>query len=67
MPTENELVLTIREILGQVPPGAVVDTLDIATALVAECEKYGDRRDVADVRTLIRLEAAAIGVSVKDR
>jgi hypothetical protein len=67
MPTDNELVLTIREILRQIPPGEVADTLDIATALVSEFEKLGDRRSVEDVRSLIRVEAAAIGVGIKDR
>ena len=67
MPTDNELVLTIREILRQIPPGKVADTLDIAATLVAECEKLGDMRSVEDIRSTIRLEAAAIGVSIKDR
>jgi hypothetical protein len=68
MPTDNELVLTIREILRMVPPDEAADTLDIANAIVAEFEKRGDRtRAVEDIRSLIRLEAAAIGVSIKDR
>ncbi len=49
------------------PPGGVADTLDIADALVAEFERWGDTRAIEDVRSLIRLEAAAMGVSVKDR
>ena len=67
MPTDNELVLTIREILGLIPPGETADTLDIANAVVAEFEAQGERRAVEDVRALVRLEAAAIGVGVKDR
>ena len=67
MPTDNELVLTIRKVLGAIPPGGIADTLDIANALVAECEKLGDRRTVEDVRATIRLEAAAMEVSIKDR
>jgi hypothetical protein len=67
MPTDNELVLTIREILRMIPPGEAADTLDMANAIVAEFEAMGDRRAVEDVRSLIRLEAAAVGVSIKDR
>ena len=67
MPTDNELVVTIREILRLIPPGEVADTLDIANAIVAEVEERGDRRAVEDVRSLIRLEAAAIGVTSRDR
>ena len=67
IPTDNELILTIREILRHMPPGGVADTLDIADALVAEFERWGDTRAIEDVRSLIRLEAAAMGVSVKDR
>jgi hypothetical protein len=67
MPTDNDLVLTIREILRQIPPGGTADTLDIAKTIVAEFEARGDRRSVEDVRSLIRLDAAAIGVGVKDR
>ena len=67
MPTDNELVVTIREILRLIPTGEVADTLDIANAIVAEFEERGDRRAVEDVRSLIRLEAAAIGVTIRDR
>jgi hypothetical protein len=41
--------------------------LEIANAIVAEFEAQGERRAVEDVRSLIRLEAAAIGVAVRDR
>jgi hypothetical protein len=67
MPTDNELVLTIREVLRQIRPGRIADTLEIADALVSECAKLGDHRSVEDIRALIRLEAAALGVSVVDR
>ena len=67
MPTENDLILTIREILRLIPSGKTADTLNIANAIVALFEVQGDRRAVEDVRALIRLEAAAIGVGVKDR
>jgi hypothetical protein len=68
MPTDNELVLTIREVLRRLPPGSAANTLDIASVLVTEFEKRGDRgRSIEDVRSLIRLEAAAIGVDVADR
>jgi hypothetical protein len=67
MPTDNDLVLTIREILRLIPWGETADTLDIANTIVAEFEAQGDHRSVEDVRSLIRLEAAAIGTGVKDR
>jgi hypothetical protein len=68
MPTDKELVLTIREILTMIPPSGAADTLDIANAIVAEFERRDDkRRSIEDIRSLIRLEASAIGVSVKDR
>jgi hypothetical protein len=64
---DNELVLTIREIPRMIPPGETADTLDIANAVAAEFEERGDRRAVEDVRSLIRLEAAAIARSIRDR
>jgi hypothetical protein len=67
MPTDNDLVLTIREILRQAPPEGVADTLAMASALVAEFERLGDVRAIDDVRALIRLEAAAMGVNAIDR
>jgi hypothetical protein len=66
MPTDNDLVVTIREILRRIAPNGVADTLAVASELVAEFERLGDVRAIDDVRSLIRLEAAVIGVSVVD-
>ena len=67
MPTDNELILTIREMLLLYPPGSTADTLDIAIAIVAEFERLGDRRSIDDVRSIVRLEADAMRVSIRDR
>ena len=61
------MVEMIRETLRRAQPTDIIDTLDLANAIVAAFERRGEKRAVDDVRALIRLEAAALGVSVKDR
>ena len=63
-PTDNEVTLAIRQLLSRVPAGQAVDSLAIANALVAELQ---DNRSVDDLRALVRVEAAAIGVSLVDQ
>jgi hypothetical protein len=65
MPAENELVLTIQQTLRRMPQGSVGRTHEIAKALVAEL-RLGDGRAVEDVKSLIKQEAAAMGVRVED-
>ena len=67
MTFDQEMVEMIRETLRRAQPTDILDTLDLANAIVAAFERRGEKRAVNDVRALIRLEAAAMGISVKDR
>jgi hypothetical protein len=65
--SDQEMVEMIRESLRRAQSTDIIDTLDLANAIVAAFERRGEKHALNDVQSLIRLEAAAMGVSVKDR
>jgi hypothetical protein len=54
-----KLEQAIRMFLAQVPPGERIETLALATTLLAEID---DGRSIEDVRAMIRIEAIGAGV-----
>jgi hypothetical protein len=56
-----------REPLRRAQPTDIIKTLDLANAIVAAFERRGEKRAVNNVCSLIRLEAAALSISVRDR
>ena len=54
-----KLEQAIRLFLAQVPAGERIETLALATTLLAEID---DGRSIEDVRTMIRIEAISAGV-----
>jgi hypothetical protein len=54
-----ELDQAIRNFLATVPPGERVETLALATMLLAQ---LNDPRPIEDARELIRAEATALGI-----
>ena len=53
----------IRMFLAQVPHGERIETLALATTLLAEID---DGRSIEDVRLMIRVEAIRAGVDWRD-
>jgi hypothetical protein len=49
----------VRNFLAQVPPGERIETLALATTLLAQLD---DRTAIEDARAIIRREATALGV-----
>jgi hypothetical protein len=64
MARDDELALIIRDFFCFLDAGETVDTLKLANVIVDEFEQLGDRsRTVDAVNALVRVEAAASGVS----
>jgi hypothetical protein len=53
----------IRIVLAKVPPGKRIETLALATAVMAEID---DGHSIEDVRDVIRVEAIRAGVEWRD-
>jgi hypothetical protein len=66
MSTDKDLALIVRDFFYFLDVGETLNTLELARVIVFEFEQLGDRsRTVAGVSAIIRVEAAASGVSYR--
>jgi hypothetical protein len=66
MSTDKDLAPIVRDFFCFLDVGETLNTLELARVIVSEFEQLGDRsRTVAGVSAIIRVEAAASGVSYR--